>query len=333
MTSRRGEESSGVTESLVDERESPDFRNRYFTQFHKTRLCRWYDPDTTKNRCYWGAACRYAHGPEDLRSQPDLRKTSLCPHIQRSSTYSRPDCGNPHCQYAHSLAELRATPAFKKKNICKAWLAGLCENVNCRWAHGTEEINRGSAPPHHHHPSPPRPSASPSLSLHHSSTCTTPSPCSSPSSTSSPCSPERQPYHLPCAAMLVSLSPRKALMRVEGPLVNTPEGSGVVSPLLVGSTAGAASSGGGPVALLPFFPSPSPLPAPPLTTPVDDTPLLPASALMRQSSASSAGSRHQHHQHHHQQAGSKGDKRALWLEGFAVSKEELLAAAPSSYDE
>jgi len=69
-------------------------------QFMKMQMCRFY----VKGVCHRGEACEFAHGEHELKSAPDLRRTS----------------------------------------ICKKWLHGECAETaqSCRFAHGTSMLRR-----------------------------------------------------------------------------------------------------------------------------------------------------------------------------------------------
>lgn len=70
--------------------------------FRKTLLCRFF----SKGVCDRGSGCQFAHGIGELKSKPDLKKTSLC------LLWARGVC--PHdakdCAWAHGASELQATP-------------------------------------------------------------------------------------------------------------------------------------------------------------------------------------------------------------------------------
>lgn len=65
---------------------------------HKTRMCRY----NATSRCTFGENCRFAHSVQELRPQPDLRRTKLCPRFQGLGT-----CDDSSCSFAHSSEELR----------------------------------------------------------------------------------------------------------------------------------------------------------------------------------------------------------------------------------
>lgn len=71
-------------------------------------MCRFY----TQGRCFYAShECAFAHSPEELRSVPNLSKTSLC------VKWSRGCCplSSEECRYAHGCEELRRTTATSVK--------------------------------------------------------------------------------------------------------------------------------------------------------------------------------------------------------------------------
>lgn len=70
-------------------------------QFQKTSLCKYYEKDTCRN----GAACCFAHGESELRSIPNLSKTSICKAWKRGLCPLDGDA----CHFAHGKYELRTT--------------------------------------------------------------------------------------------------------------------------------------------------------------------------------------------------------------------------------
>jgi len=67
--------------------------------FEKTELCRFF----SMGCCKQASQCRFAHGTVEVRSRPDLNKTSMC------YQYARRRCplSAAQCRYAHGQAELR----------------------------------------------------------------------------------------------------------------------------------------------------------------------------------------------------------------------------------
>eukprot|EP00429_Kryptoperidinium_foliaceum_P071278 CAMPEP_0176071330 /NCGR_PEP_ID=MMETSP0120_2-20121206/35626_1 /TAXON_ID=160619 /ORGANISM="Kryptoperidinium foliaceum, Strain CCMP 1326" /LENGTH=258 /DNA_ID=CAMNT_0017404985 /DNA_START=78 /DNA_END=854 /DNA_ORIENTATION=+ len=68
--------------------------------YEKTQLCKYF----SRGHCFLGKSCRFAHGQEQLRQQPDLFKTRLCADYMRSG-----GCRNgASCKFAHGRQELRS---------------------------------------------------------------------------------------------------------------------------------------------------------------------------------------------------------------------------------
>jgi len=67
----------------------------------KTQMCRYY----RMKGCKKGCECPFAHGRDELRDVPDLRKTSLCWAWQRNACPLEAAV----CQYAHGVNDLRRT--------------------------------------------------------------------------------------------------------------------------------------------------------------------------------------------------------------------------------
>merc|ERR1719410_1400029 len=54
-----------------------------------------------EGRCKYGAACVFAHSSEELKDMPDLRKTRIC------KAFTQGNCTNLDCKFAHGAEELR----------------------------------------------------------------------------------------------------------------------------------------------------------------------------------------------------------------------------------
>lgn len=131
----------GLTDSVIEDKHAqrrrarlnkkqsvPD-ETRFRNQFFKTSLCKFFK----SNRCQRGKACVYAHSPDELRSPPDLQRTSLC---QKGK-----DCSSPICPFAHSMHELRSTEVFYKTASCRFHASGVCYLGNtCRYSHDSQEL-------------------------------------------------------------------------------------------------------------------------------------------------------------------------------------------------
>jgi Zinc finger C-x8-C-x5-C-x3-H type (and similar) len=101
--------------------------------FSKTRLCQYHQ----RGKCVHGADCQYAHDSKEVRTPPDLKKTTLCENfLNGECRYSEEEC-----RYAHGASDLKATDSVFKTALCRFWLQGKCSlGSSCRHAHGTDEI-------------------------------------------------------------------------------------------------------------------------------------------------------------------------------------------------
>lgn len=91
--------------------QSHAWRSLFKKQFHKTKLCRYYN----LGQCRYGEDCPFAHHESELSVPPDLTKTTMC------EAWIAGHCPRPsnQCQYAHGEEELRVTPVFSASTICK----------------------------------------------------------------------------------------------------------------------------------------------------------------------------------------------------------------------
>eukprot|EP00444_Apocalathium_aciculiferum_P049393 CAMPEP_0183509042 /NCGR_PEP_ID=MMETSP0371-20130417/9312_1 /TAXON_ID=268820 /ORGANISM="Peridinium aciculiferum, Strain PAER-2" /LENGTH=108 /DNA_ID=CAMNT_0025705551 /DNA_START=48 /DNA_END=371 /DNA_ORIENTATION=+ len=78
---------------------------RLLTQFMRSELCSFFE---AKGHCIKGDRCQFAHGQAQLRSVPDLTKTSLCKKWLKFSC----TVNGSECPFAHGWHELRVTQAF-----------------------------------------------------------------------------------------------------------------------------------------------------------------------------------------------------------------------------
>ena len=84
-----------------------------------------------------GAEAEKVRSIEENNSQ--LHKTKLCVF------YAKGRCQRgTACAFAHSYAELQAPPDFSKTKPCYKFFRHQCDDANCKYAHGTEEIGRAS---------------------------------------------------------------------------------------------------------------------------------------------------------------------------------------------
>jgi len=91
--------------------QSHAWRALFKKQFHKTKLCRYYN----LGQCRYGQDCPFAHDQSELAVAPDLTKTTICEAWLAGQCRLPPE----QCQYAHGEEELRVTPAFSTSTLCK----------------------------------------------------------------------------------------------------------------------------------------------------------------------------------------------------------------------
>uniref|UniRef100_A0A7S4RCH7 C3H1-type domain-containing protein n=1 Tax=Alexandrium monilatum TaxID=311494 RepID=A0A7S4RCH7_9DINO len=89
--------------SIKARKENTESRVVFRQQFFKTELCRFYS-----SGCAKGDDCCFAHGEGDLRTAPDLNKTSLCEAWVNRRCPLKADA----CPFAHGWGDMRTTPAF-----------------------------------------------------------------------------------------------------------------------------------------------------------------------------------------------------------------------------
>lgn len=101
------------------------------TRLQKTKVCRYH----MQGLCKHGSECRFAHGAEELATQPNLTKTRMCPELLNSGS-----CERENCSYAHDLNELKTTNFCYKTSQCMWFAAGKCRNgAYCSFAHGNQD--------------------------------------------------------------------------------------------------------------------------------------------------------------------------------------------------
>lgn len=100
----------------------------------KTKICSLY----MNGRCHYGSErCFYAHSVEELREQPKLEKTSLCPDFKKGR------CVRDDCKYAHSVEEMSAA---SKRVSCLWHRNGHCSHGSaCRYSHADSETKESLA--------------------------------------------------------------------------------------------------------------------------------------------------------------------------------------------
>lgn len=74
-------------------------------QFYKTTLCRYFG---RPGGCEKGAACGFAHGTAELRTRPDLTKTSICKAWQAGTCLLPAEA----CCFAHGENDRKTTDLF-----------------------------------------------------------------------------------------------------------------------------------------------------------------------------------------------------------------------------
>merc|ERR1719453_2848741 len=89
-----------------------------------------------QGHCDSGGICPYAHDQSELRSKPDLEKTSMCINVLKFGM-----CTDGLCRFAHKEEELRATHGFFKMKMCNFVASGRCKQGSaCRFAHSKDEL-------------------------------------------------------------------------------------------------------------------------------------------------------------------------------------------------
>ena len=98
----------------------------------KTKVCSLF----LNGRCHYGSdRCYYAHSVDELREQPQLERTSLCPAFKKGKCH-----GGDNCRYAHSVEEMTHSA---KRVMCLWHQNGHCSHgVSCRFAHGEGELRK-----------------------------------------------------------------------------------------------------------------------------------------------------------------------------------------------
>lgn len=125
---------AAAQEQELAEKESLSIpQQRFRAQFRKTQLCRYF----RTSECWNGRQCDFAHGEEELRSPPDLNKTSLC----KLWELGKCPLSVRECEFAHGVQDLRATSVYAKTSLCKQHYLGKCSlGDRCRHAHSPSEI-------------------------------------------------------------------------------------------------------------------------------------------------------------------------------------------------
>jgi len=76
------------------------------TLFRKTKVCNFF----SSGCCKKGTKCKFAHSLDELKPQPNLCNTKLCPAL---SGYGL--CGGGNCKYAHHESEIRPPSALEEE--------------------------------------------------------------------------------------------------------------------------------------------------------------------------------------------------------------------------
>eukprot|EP00933_Yihiella_yeosuensis_P010964 TRINITY_DN11788_c0_g1_i1.p1 TRINITY_DN11788_c0_g1~~TRINITY_DN11788_c0_g1_i1.p1 ORF type:complete len:518 (+),score=97.80 TRINITY_DN11788_c0_g1_i1:117-1670(+) len=74
----------------------------------KTILCKFYE----EGACQRGANCKFAHGSEEMRPQPNFQCTKMC-----QSVYLKVVCQDAQCRFAHSADELRLSQEQRSADL------------------------------------------------------------------------------------------------------------------------------------------------------------------------------------------------------------------------
>jgi len=97
-----------LTSSLALKMSALDQRDgRVQPHFRKTELCRFF----SSKHCSKGRFCDFAHGEDDLRSPPNLNKTSICKDWRRKQCKLRAE----QCPFAHGKRELRSCQGLPRE--------------------------------------------------------------------------------------------------------------------------------------------------------------------------------------------------------------------------
>ncbi|CAD8058703.1 unnamed protein product [Paramecium sonneborni] len=105
---------------------------QYPNQKYKTQLCRHF---ITNGNCALGARCQFAHGRQELRTNPN--------GFQPNSEFNIPQ--NQQGTIPIKVQPVNPMIANYKTQLCKHFnpQTGLCKNgVTCTFAHGEQELNQ-----------------------------------------------------------------------------------------------------------------------------------------------------------------------------------------------
>lgn len=90
------------------------------TALQKTKLCRFF---AKSGFCFHGAACRFAHGEEQLNAKPDLSRTSICAYYAQRGTCLAGD----RCKFAHGREQLKGPSTNPERNVQNGGRHGQAE--------------------------------------------------------------------------------------------------------------------------------------------------------------------------------------------------------------
>jgi len=108
--------------------QSSEWRRHFRNQLRKTQLCRF----NAVGQCNYGQNCFFAHSPGELKTLPDMTKTTLCFAWQKGQCL----LAAADCHFAHGSEELRVTPSFNNAKLSQRTRAAK------RDSHHSQTMNR-----------------------------------------------------------------------------------------------------------------------------------------------------------------------------------------------
>jgi len=93
----------------------------------KTKLCKYF----FNGRCMHGVKCNFAHGSEELQTQPNLFKTELCTDFMQSGACRF----GGTCRFAHGFVELRTSGSHANDGVAGRAVIPLTEQLLSRHQH------------------------------------------------------------------------------------------------------------------------------------------------------------------------------------------------------
>lgn len=100
---------------------------------YKTKLCKFFQ---SNGFCKFEDNCRFAHGQNELRDNPN-KKTTLCQFFMQGNCLNGNNCHHAHGE--HELVSQETNPYYKS-TLCSYFEQGHCSNKQCSFAHGVEEL-------------------------------------------------------------------------------------------------------------------------------------------------------------------------------------------------